>query len=311
MLETALVVIDEASMVDVTLMATVTKHCGLGVRTVVLVGDADQLPPVSPGAPFADLLRGGLVPSVHLTQVHRQASGSGIIQAAYDIQKGLFPRWCKDVQLITTPDAWNVPVACWSVLRQSDPHEAQALSPQHKGAAGVEAINDYVEKARLFETTAPWIAPSSAPTIGKGIRAGTKVLHTRNDYELGVYNGEIGTVVSTYKDENEKRLNEAVVQIAGSEKRYEWGRLGDLQPAWCMTVHKSQGSEWPTVVVVAHENHRLMTRALLYVALTRASERVYVVGTERAVAIAICKTHDLSRKTWLRRMAEQEVADPF
>lgn len=297
------VVVDEASMVDVPLMAKLCRAAfgpGGRVATIVLVGDADQLPPVGPGSPFHDLLASGTVPAARLTVVQRQALDSPIVRAAYAIQRGEEPEWTTGFELVATPDAGDVPATCHRLFREHglEPESAQVLAPQRTLSAGVEAINAHLERAR--ET-------GEALLRGK-FRAGTKVIHTKNNYQLGVFNGEIGRVTEVRPGAKPER-DEATVEIAGDERVYRGRTLGELAPAWALTVHKSQGSEWKNVLVVCHPQHSFMlSRSLLYVAATRARERVFVVGTAEAVERAVRRVEDLRRKTQLQRWLGKKAA---
>lgn len=307
-IEADLLVIDEASMVDVQLMACALEAAQAGrVRTVLLVGDADQLPPVGPGQPFHDLLAGGRCPTVRLTRIHRQAQESGIVRAAHAIVRGQEPELdAPDFQLVELQDLDQVPSACWGLIRQHglDPDHSQILAPQRTTAGGVEAINRHVERAR---------SPlGDREVLVRGLyRPGTKVIHTRNDYDLGVFNGELGEVLIARDGGKKRAKDQLVVRIAGEEKVYRGAAIKNLAPAWALTVHRSQGSQWRDVIVVAHRSHSYMlTRRLLYVAVTRASSRVWIVGQREAVAKAARNTRDARRETWLarrfRRDAESE-----
>jgi exodeoxyribonuclease V alpha subunit len=294
-----LLVVDEASMVDVPLMAhTLEAARAGGVRTVLLVGDADQLPPVGPGQPFHDLLAGGRCPVVRLTTVHRQARESGIVRAAHAIVRGAEPELdAPDCRLVPCEDLADVPAVVWDLIvrEELDPATSQVLAPQRTTAGGVEELCRHVEAARRP------LDPDE-PLVRGRFRRDTKVIHTRNDYELGVFNGELGEVLEARDGGKERARDELAVRIAGEVKRYRGGAIGALKPAWALTCHKSQGSQWASVVVVAHPSHAFMlTRRLLYVAVTRAAERVWLVGTRAAVGRAVRNTRDARRETWLAR----------
>lgn len=301
-IQAAVVVVDEASMIDCVLFAQLVRACFEGggrVRTLLLVGDPDQLPPVGPGQPFHDLLQATTVavPTVRLTQVQRQALDSGIVRAAYSIRDGHAPEWSADFRLVQCPAAADVPAAVWGVIRelQLAPEQSQVLAPQRTLDAGVESINRHIEQVR---------APSDAgPVVRKRFRAGTKVIHVKNDYDLGVFNGELGFVVDARPGPAGKEARDELdVAIAGELKRYRGAAINLLQPAWALTVHKSQGSEWRDVIVVAHPQHAYMlSRSLLYVAVTRARDRVVVVGEPGAVAKAVRRVDDTRRRTLLQR----------
>lgn len=308
-IEADLLVVDEASMVDTHLMACTLNAAQAGrVRTVLLVGDADQLPPVGPGQPFHDLLAGGVCPTVRLTQVHRQAQESGIVRAAHAIIHGEPPEWAPDFQLVPCDELERIPEVVWSVIAKQnlDPNTSQVLAPQRNTAGGVEEIN------RLIETARAPMRRGEVLVRGQ-FRVGTKVIHTQNDYDLGVFNGELGTVVAATDGGKKRSADELQVKIAGELKCYKGVAIRSLKPAYALTVHKSQGSQWDDVIVVAHRSHTYMlTRRLLYVAVTRAAKRVWVVGQVNAVAKAAKNVSDAKRKTWLaqrfERLAAQGVA---
>lgn len=298
---TDVLVCDEASMIDTQLMARVFSASFEGggrVRSLVLVGDADQLPPVGPGQPFVDMLsaRGLSVPVVRLTQVQRQALDSGIVRAAYAIQRGEEPDWCDDFRLVECDDLGDVPATCLRVYQELelDPVASQVLAPQRTTKGGTEAINAAFEERR----------GGKGELLRGKFRVGTKAINVKNDYGLGVFNGEVGFVRRA--EAGDKPARDAVeVELLGTESRavaYRGAQLGMLQPAWALTVHKSQGSEYEDVVLVAHKGHSFMlTRSLLYVAATRARRRVVVVGQRAAVAGAVRRVEDLRRKTLLQR----------
>lgn len=311
-IQTPVVVVDEASMIDVPLFAQLVRACFEGggrVRSLLLVGDPDQLPPVGPGQPFHDLLSGSAIPDapvrvpvVRLTKVQRQALDSGIVRAAYAIQRGDEPGWAPDFRLVTCPEAKDVPGKVWEVINelQLDAERSQVLAPQKTYDAGVEAINRHVERVR----------GGTGALVREKFRAGTKVIHTKNDYDLGVFNGELGFVLEARPGKPQQ--DELRVEIAGEVKAYRGAQINMLQPAWALTVHKSQGSEWRDVIFVAHKQHHYMlSRSLLYVAVTRARDRVVVIGENEAVAKAVRRVEDQKRKTLLQRwlgVSERKVS---
>lgn len=308
-IEADLLVVDEASMIDVPLMAATLSAAAAGnVRTVLLVGDADQLPPVGPGQPFHDLLAGEACPSVRLTKVQRQAQESGIVRAAHAINRGEEPELdAPDFRLVECDELDGIPAAIWDTVcrEQLDPSSSQVLAPQRNTLGGVEAINRFVEQSRRP-------VEDHEPLVRGLFRANTKVINTRNDYNLRVFNGELGEVVSAVEgrtDRGKKKPadDELHVLIAGDVKRYKGAAIGGLAPAWALTVHKSQGSQWDDVIVVTHRAHtRMLTRRLLYVAVTRAAKRVWLVGQRRTVAKAAANTRDARRTTWLSRRFKRD-----
>lgn len=306
------VIVDESSMCDVELVSTLFRAAfeqGL-TQTLLLVGDADQLPPVGPGQPYLDLLASGHVPTVRLTQIQRQAEKSGIVRAAHAIRQGRAPEWADDFQLIEQPEPEQIPAAVQQLveLYELDPEHTLILAPQRNGSAGVLALNDHLEAAR-----------GEKPALVRGMfRPGTRVIQTANNYDFGVFNGELGWCVQA--ETGKKRSEDQIVVEwpaggsaggngpgASGVRRctYRGAELGQVLPAWALTVHRSQGSEARTVIVVASSQHQYMlSRSLLYVAVTRARERVVVVGESAAVEKAVRKVSDVRRNTMLRRWFE-------
>ncbi len=288
-----IVVVDESSMVDVELFADLCDAIDKRTTRLVLVGDANQLPSVGPGAILADLVAGGRVPCARLTHVHRSASGSWICTSAPRVLEGepiaLEDR--DDFRFVEVDEAANVPKHCGEVLE--DFGDAQILVPQRTGKAGADAIN--VAMQERFNPLRP-----GESTWGKApdaLRPRDRVIHVKNNYELGVFNGEVGTVASI--DSEESRL---LVDYPDRSLPVVYTRTdaNDLRLAYALTIHKSQGSEWPWVVVVVHNTHTFMlTRQLLYTAITRGKQGVVVVGNEQGIANALKCKRDSARNTAL------------
>lgn len=301
-LTAAVVIVDEASMIDVHLFSHLVRACFEGggrVETLVLVGDPDQLPPVGPGQPFLDLLAATTVsvPVVRLTRVHRQALESGIVRAAHAIREGHEPDWADDFRLVECEDPKDVPGTVLAVVDELglEPDTSQILAPQRERGPGVDVINKFVEDRRA----------NHGPLLREKFREGTKVLNGKNDYQLRVFNGETGFVTAIAPGAKPSLERVEVRLGAGRLARdvtYRGAQINYLSQAWCMTVHRSQGSEYRSVVLIAHQAHQFMlSRSLLYVACTRARDRVVVVGQKGAVARAVRKVDDTSRTTLLQR----------
>ena len=284
-------ILDEASMIDSRLAAKAIQAARAGVtRLVLLVGDSDQLPPVGPGQPFHDLIQ-GLAPErvARLTQPMRQAQQSGIVRAAYAVRDGEEPDFNdSDFRFQHAED--DTAGAVVELLRELP--DAQVLAPTRKGPAGVEALNEIIERSR---------GEIEGGSV-RGFRLGSRVINVRNNYDANVWNGECGIVTALDPDASARKEALSVDFGGASDLLYRGAGIGDLQPAWALTVHKSQGSEWADVIVIAHPSHSYsLTRRLLYVAITRAKRRVVVVGTRGAVAQAVRNTRDARRDTWLGR----------
>lgn len=285
------VIVDEASMVDVELFAKLLDAINPLRTRLVLVGDANQLPSVGPGSILADLVSSDLVPVARLTQVHRSAEGSWICNNAPRILAGeeldTTPR--EDFSFVESESAANVPKHCGDVL---DEHvEAQILVPQRTGKAGAEAINIAMQK-RFNPPRPNELQWGKDPEV---LRPRDRVIHTKNNYELGVFNGEVGTIV----DVEAKRL---LVNYYDRNAPVEYSRedANALKLAYALTIHKSQGSEWPWVVVVVHSTHTFMlTRQLVYTGITRGKKGIVIVGDAKGIERAAKSKRDTARNTAL------------
>ena len=278
-----LVVIDEASMIDTVLaaalFAALPAHAG-----VLLVGDADQLPSVGPGQVLADCVASGRIPVARLTEVFRQAAGSGITAAAHAILAGRVPETNADVLFVPMPEDDTALVTTLvrdCVQAGFAPSDIQVLSPMKRGPVGTHALN-----AALRDEWNP-ASPGKAEirTLSGLWRVGDRVMQTRNNYQHDISNGDIGTIarIETVEDEE-------AVTIAWDDRETTLERddLDDLVPAYAITTHKSQGAEYPVVIApVTTSHYPLLSAPVLYTALTRARERVILVGTKRALSIAI------------------------
>lgn len=282
------IVIDEASMVDVSLCASLLEAIDPTRTRVVLVGDADQLPSVGPGSILSDLVRSGLVPCARLETVHRSKVGSWICTAAPRVLAGqsinLDAR--NDFAFVPVDSADWIPRACGDAYEK---HGAQILTPQRTGKAGTVAINKALQER--FNPLQP------GEKQWGDLRPRDRVIHTRNNYDLGVFNGETGTVRGI--DSEAGALFVDYPDRVGPV-RYSRAESWDLSLAYALTVHKAQGSEWPWVIVVAHHTHAFMnTRRLIYTAITRAKAGAVIVGSERGIDQAIASKRDVRRNTAL------------
>ncbi len=292
-LETELVVVDEASMIDLPLfaglLAALPDRCRL-----VLVGDADQLPPVGPGAVLAELLAVAQVPAARLTHIHRQAAESQIVQAAHQVNAGRVPAFISpadatgrdsDFHVIEREDPAEVVATIADLVADRIPKglgiaasEVQVLSPRHRGDAGTQALNRALQ-ARLNPDGAQLGGPPGGS--GASLRVGDKVMQLRNDYEKEVFNGDVGRVAMA----SDQRLT---VIFDGRPVTYEPRELDDLQLAYACSVHKAQGSEYPAVVLaLLTQHHPMLQRNLVYTALTRGRRLVVIVGSRRALRAAV------------------------
>jgi exodeoxyribonuclease V alpha subunit len=292
-LEADLVVVDEASMLDLLLANKLVKAVPPGAH-LLLVGDVDQLPSVGPGEVLRDLLQAGgradpVLPRVRLTQVFRQARHSGVVINAHRINAGHPPltSGMADFFLFAEDDPERVAELTVDIVVNRlprrfglDPRDVQVLCPMHRGPAGSAALNE-----RLQEALNP-AAPKQPERrfAGRTYRPGDKVMQVRNDYEKGVFNGSVGTITGLSPETSEL----FVLMDDDQEVRYGFDDLDELTHAYALTVHRSQGSEYPCVVVPMVQTAWLMLqRNLLYTAVSRARQLVVLVGSRRALAKAI------------------------
>lgn len=289
-LDLDVLIVDETSMVDVPLMAAVVSALP-PTAGLVLVGDVDQLPSVGPGAVLRAFIESGVVPVARLTTIFRQAEHSGIVRVAHEINAGALPRFDErpDGQafFVERADPQGVLAAMLQLVIERIPRrfglhavrDVQVLTPMHGGPLGTVALNEALREA--LNPAGPDRPELSR--FGRLFRLGDKVMQVRNDYELNVFNGDIGQIVTLDLDEG--RL---VVDYEGRRVTYALDALAELEPAFAITCHKSQGSEFPAVVLPLVPAHRIMLRRnLVYTAFTRA-RRVHVsVGSLRALHAAI------------------------
>jgi exodeoxyribonuclease V alpha subunit len=298
-----LLVVDEASMLSLRLADALFR--AVGPRThVLLVGDADQLPPVGAGRVLDDLLESEAVPAVRLTEIFRQARRSLIVRAAHAINHGEPPPTkpesdddLRDFFLVQRDSAGALFAEAVSLAAQRLPahydldpvSEIQVLSPMHRGPAGIEALNTEL-RARLN--------PEGEPISGTPLRVGDRVVQTVNDHERELMNGETGVLI----DFNRERERAILATDDGRRIALPADALNTIRLAYCMSIHKAQGSSAPVIVVVLDAGHHIMlTRNLLYTAVTRAEQVCVVVAHPRALATALRAATARTRYT---RLAE-------
>ncbi|HSQ63665.1 MAG TPA: ATP-dependent RecD-like DNA helicase [Polyangiaceae bacterium] len=308
-IEAGAVIVDEASMIDLPLADSLTQAVAPGTR-LLLVGDVDQLPSVGPGAVLRDVIASQVAPCVRLTHVFRQASRSLIIENAHLINKGRPPVVERDENadffVIERKDPVQARATVLELVRDRIPRrfgldpvrDIQVLTPMHRGDAGATALNE-----ALQATLNP--RGDSFTRGARVFRLGDKVMQLRNDYEKDVWNGDLG-IVSAVDAESDEPI--AVRFDDGRERTYTVADLDDLTLAYASTIHKSQGSEYPAVIVVMLSSHFVMlSRNLLYTAVTRGKRLVVLVADGRALGLALRRAQGERRSRLAERLAARAV----
>ncbi len=296
-----LVVVDEVSMCDTWLASRLVAAVESGSH-LLLVGDADQLPSVGPGDVARDLVRAEVVPVTTLTEVHRQAAGSRIVGLATELlagEVGPLSPIDGDVFLAEEPRRDRiVPRVVQAVAERAPAYfdipidEVQVLAPMYRGPSGVDALNAGLKEA---------LNPGEGRPSVAGFHVGDRVMQTRNDPDLDIANGDVGTVVDLDRRGGTLRVGFPRGEVTVSTKAAR-----DLTPAWAVTVHKAQGGEWPVVVLVIDRAHRSMLwRNLVYTAVTRAQQALIVVGQAAAMADAAKHDRPTDRHTGLAWRLQQ------
>ena len=323
-LDTDVVIVDETSMVDLVLMNRLMQAIRPST-TVILIGDVDQLPSVGAGNVLKALIDSRKIPVIALTEIFRQAQESMIVTNAHRINKGDFPELTgaadRNFFFIEAEDPDEITELICSLIADRLPQhydyhpidDIQLLCPMRRGTLGTENLNKRLQEVLNIEYTAPATHPlqkahfgtrsynrqassfeNQAATAG-GFRVGDKVMQVRNNYDYDVFNGDIGRVVAI------ERLDKKVhIQYPDKQVAYDTADLGELVLAYATTIHKAQGSEYPAVVIPLHTQHYLMLqRNLLYTGITRAKERVVIVGTKKALGICIRNNQVMQRNSYL------------
>ena len=296
-LEADVIILDEVSMMDIVLMKHFLEAVPDGAH-LILVGDVDQLPAVGPGSVLQDIIRSGVVPKICLTEVFRQSDDSTIVLNAHAINAGRLPQCSRekgsDFIFIEQNNAdWaeqQIVALCKTYLPKMgyEPmYDVQVLSPMHRNACGVERLNQLLQNAmNPLQEDMPEVVNGS-----RSFRLGDKVMQNKNNYDKGVFNGDIGYIVDLEPGRMLVHFGEEL------EAEYESSEFNQLQLAYCMTVHKSQGSEYPVVVLPLVSAHYIMLqRNLLYTAVTRAKKLVILIGSKAALNTAV--ENDRTRKRY-------------
>lgn len=299
-------IVDEASMIDLFLMARLVSVCSSSTR-LILVGDVNQLPSIGPGQVLYDLIESRQIPVVRLQTNYRQINGSQIITAAEEIREGRIPDLSapgtvkSDCYFIEAETAAEIERLLIKAVTRSlparcgaDPYQSiQALTPKHKGILGTVFLNDQIQEAL------------NARRLGDGFNVesdhpsflpGDRVLHTKNNYQLGVFNGQCGSVQATTAET-------VTVRYGEREVIYTSASLPQLTHGFAISIHRSQGSEYPFVIIPVHESqYPMLNRELLYTALTRGQQMVVLIGSRRALAMAVENSTTGKRQTILKQL---------
>ena len=305
LLEAQAVIVDEASMLDIALFYHLLEALPLGCR-LVLAGDVDQLPSVGPGSVLKDIIQSGKMPVVRLREIFRQAEISPIVRNAHRINRGMMPECVSDSDFSMMEFEEEEQAAAYITNFYADKtrdgrwQALQVLSPMHKGACGVRNLNSLLQ----MRVNPP--SPEKNEILrpdGTVLRLGDKVMQIRNNYEKDVYNGDIGQIVNIKEKEvtvwyPDRQDDEYVCY---SESEYD-----ELQLAYAMSVHKSQGSEYSQIVLALMPGHYIMLqRNLLYTAVTRAREKVVLVGTRAALYTAVSNDRTKRRYSLLKERLQE------
>ena len=328
-LDTDVVIVDETSMVDLVLMNRLMQAIR-PTTTVILIGDTDQLPSVGAGNVLRELIDSQKIPVIQLTEIFRQAQESMIVTNAHRINKGDFPELTggtdRNFFFMEEEDPDAITELICSLIADRLPQhydyhpidDIQLLCPMRRGTLGTENLNRRLQEILNPEYTAPVSHPLEKSRFGArtykrmsepagrsqtagGFRVGDKVMQVRNNYDYDVFNGDIGRVV------NIEHVDKKVyIQFPDKQVAYDTADLGELVLAYATTVHKAQGSEYPVVVIPLHTQHYLMLqRNLLYTGITRAKERVVIVGTKRAIGICIRNNQVMERNSYLAERLQE------
>ena len=305
-LDADVIILDEVSMVDIVLMHHFLNAVPDGCR-IILVGDTDQLPAVGPGSVLKDIIRSQKIPAIRLDEIFRQAQTSMIIQNAHIINAGRLPDLRKqysDFVFYELNDDTSITQKILDLCTKDLPHEGfdvlkdvQILSPMHRFLCGVENLN-----LMLQEQLNPKKNQDELKYSSQTFRVGDKVMHIRNNYQKNVFNGDIGFI----QDVNNEKLT---VDYFDHIVTYEKNELNELTLAYASSVHKSQGSEYKVVIIPLSTSHYIMLqRNLLYTAITRAKQKVIIIGSKKALMTAIQSNRTQKRYTLLaERLAHKLI----
>ena len=296
-----LLIVDEASMIDTTLMHHLLKAIP-PTATFILVGDVNQLPSVGAGNVLKDIIKSKAIPIVELNEIFRQAKSSRIIFNAHKINNGIFPTLENEVPgndfyFIQQEDPEKVLEIILELTNTRIPRrfgfdpidDIQVLTPMHKGVVGAGNLNRELQK-----TLNP---VQDGVTRGDlSFRVNDKVMQIKNNYDKEIFNGDIGRIVGIRPDDHE-----VIIAFDGRNVNYDFSELDEIVLAYAVSVHKSQGSEYPAIVIpILTQHYILLQRNLIYTAVSRGRELVVMIGTKKALAMGVNNDKTQKRYTYLR-----------
>ncbi|MEH7544371.1 SF1B family DNA helicase RecD2 [Neobacillus vireti] len=312
-LEGKILIVDETSMLDIWLANQLFKALPEHIQ-VIMVGDEDQLPSVGPGQVLKDLLHSARIPTVRLTDIYRQAEGSSIIELAHDIKKGFLPPnvtakqadrsfiKCSTAQVAQVVEK----VALNAKNKGYTAKDIQVLAPMYRGPAGIDRLNVLLQE--IFNPNPDGKRKEIAFGDVK-YRIGDKVLQLVNQPESNVFNGDIGEIISIiYAKENTEKQDMIYISFEGNEVEYTRQDLNQITHAYCCSVHKSQGSEFPIVILpITRSYYRMLQRNLIYTAITRSKQSLIICGEEDALRMGIERADELQRQTTLCQKLQESI----
>ncbi|WP_425454272.1 SF1B family DNA helicase RecD2 [Peribacillus asahii] len=310
-IEGRIVIIDEMSMVDTwlahQLLKALPEHSQL-----ILVGDEDQLPPVGPGQVLKDLLASKAIPTIALQHIYRQADGSSIIELAHEMKKGHVPhdvtKQQVDRSFIRCQQSQMADVIKQVVQNARkkgySSRDIQVLAPMYKGPAGIDILNKMLQEVLNGDSEKKRRELQFGDVV---YRTGDKVLQLVNQPEEGVFNGDMGEIVTIiFAKENTDHVDKVVISFEGIEVTYTKQDLNQITHAYCCSIHKSQGSEFPIVILpVVRSYYRMLRRNLLYTAITRSKDFLIICGEEEAFRLGVERNDETQRRTTLREKLQE------
>lgn len=306
-LKCSLIIIDEASMIDTQLMAHLLKAIPSEAR-VIFIGDVDQLPSVGPGNVLQDLIESNTLPTTRLKEIFRQKRGSRIISNAHRVNGGYFPdinpEENSDFIFIEEPSPELIVSKVVHLIKEKLPaaypfhpiEEIQVLSPMKKGIVGCDHLNHILQQELNPQKL-------SLNRMGRNFHLQDKVMQIRNNYDKKVFNGDVGKITAI-----DLENQELIVSFDGNPVSYDFSELDELVLAYAVSIHKYQGSECPCIIIPIHTSHfKLLFRNLLYTGITRGKKLVILIGTKKALMIAV-KTNNIKKRfTGLKEMLKSEL----